>query len=277
MTVAVGFFDGVHLGHQAILRGADVALTFKNHPLSVLAPERAPRLIMSWEERAKAIQALGVRVTAIDFNADLAGYSPERFLEYLKEFSETHGWRPVEPLAIRCGANWRFGKGGAGDAAWLRSRGMAVTVAPYVSYAGEPISSTRIRRTLEEGRLEDAAAMLGRPFTVGGTVRSGKGVGRGLGYPTLNLDPDLRLNLPLGVYAVEVGSARGVANYGFAPTMGERAWKRPLLEVHFLSEPPPTEDAVRVAMLRYLRPERRFESLTALQEQIAADCEEARR
>lgn len=279
MTVAVGFFDGVHLGHRAILAGADVALTFENHPLAFLAPERAPRLIMSWAEKAQAIRDLGVHVTAIDFDADVAGWSPERFLERLRGYAT--GWSerlaiPAEPLRIRCGANWRFGKGGAGDAAFARAHGIETTVVPYAEHKGEPISSTRIRKALEAGELEDAAAMLGRPFVVRGTVFAGKGLGRGLGYPTLNLRLDLGLRLPLGVYAVAAGGVRGVANFGRAPTMGERAWSEPVLEVHFL-EPPPAEPPPCVTLRRYLRPERRFASLAELQAQIARDCEEARR
>ena len=279
MTVAIGFFDGVHLGHQAILAGADVALTFENHPLSFLAPERAPRLIMSWTEKAQAIMDLGVLVTAIDFDADVAGWSPERFLEMLKGYATC--WSeylkiPAEPLRIRCGANWRFGKGGAGDAALAQAHGIETTVVPYAEYKGGPISSTRIRKALEAGELEDAAAMLGRPFAVRGTVFAGKGLGRGLGYPTLNLRLDLNLHLPLGVYAVRAGGVRGVANFGLAPTMGERAWTEPVLEVHFL-EPPPAEPPSAVELRRYLRPERRFATLDELQAQIARDCAEARR
>lgn len=279
MTVAIGFFDGVHLGHQAILAGADVALTFENHPLSFLAPERAPRLIMSWTEKAQTIRDLGVHVTAIDFDADVAGWSPERFLEMLKGYATD--WSdelkiPAEPLRIRCGANWRFGKGGAGDAALAQAHGIETTVVPYAEHKGGPISSTRIRKALEAGELEDAAAMLGRPFAVRGTAFAGKGLGRGLGYPTLNLNLDLNLRLPRGVYAVTAGGVRGVANFGLAPTMGERAWTEPVLEVHFL-EPPPVEAPSAVELRRYLRPERRFATLDELQAQIARDCAEARR
>ena len=289
MTIAVGFFDGVHLGHQAILRGADLALTFENHPLSLLAPERAPRLIMSWEDRAKAILSLGIRVTALDFDADLAGYSPERFLAFLKDFAAAQGRQPSDPLSIRCGANWRFGKGGVGDAAWLQAHGMPVSVVPYAEYAGEPISSTRIRRALEAGEVVDANAMMGRPYAVRGAVVAGKGVGREMGYPTVNVSPHPSrgdascrgdgLQLPRGVYVVEMDGCRAVANYGLAPTMGDRAWKESVWELHFLGGSAPASAAhaaeVRFDVLRFLREERTFASVAELQAQIARDCQEA--
>lgn len=282
MTVAIGFFDGVHRGHRAILAGADVALTFESHPLDFLAPDRAPRLVMSWPEKAQALRDLGVFVTAIDFDAVVAGWTPERFLERLRDFAA--GWSgqlkiPAEPLRIRCGANWRFGKGGAGDAAFARAHGIETTVVPYAVHKGEPVSSTRIRQALEEGALEDAAAMLGRPFAVRGTVFAGKGLGRGLGYPTVNLRlggalaGPRALRLPRGVYAVEAGGVRGVANYGVAPTMGARAWTEPVMEVHFLSDPPSFGggEAV-VSLLAFVRPERAFGSVAELKDQIARDC-----
>ena len=137
MTVAVGFFDGVHLGHRAILSGADVALTFRNHPLSVVAPERAPRLLMDFDSRVAAIRACGVReVRAFDFTPEFARLLPAEFLAEAGISRETE---------VRCGSNWRFGRGGEGDAEWLRARGYRVTVVPSVSYRGEGVSSTRIR------------------------------------------------------------------------------------------------------------------------------------
>ena len=151
--LAVGFFDGVHLGHQEILRGASAALTFRNHPLTVLAPEKAPRLIMTPEERVAAIKSCGVgEVTVLDFTRTLAEMSAEEFANsFLKRSGDCFP-------ALRCGANWRFGKGGLGDAAFLRSRGYDVAVVPYAEYKGEPISSSRIRRCLENGAIEDANA-----------------------------------------------------------------------------------------------------------------------
>ena len=282
MTVAVGFFDGVHLGHQAILKGADCALTFENHPLEFLDPARAPRLIMSWEDRARAIMALGVRVTALDFDADLAGWPPERFLAFLADFATAQGRRASEPLAVRCGANWRFGRGGAGDAAWLRRQGVDVTVVPYAHYRGEPVSSTRVRRALAAGEVADAAAMLGRPYVVRGRTLAGKGLGRTLGFPTVNLvpdgDPARFVAPPLGVYAVELDGVRGVANYGCAPTLGERAWPAPVWEIHLATPPAdPVPAALSFTVRRFIRPERKFASLAALEAQIAADAREAAR
>lgn len=272
MTLAVGFFDGVHRGHRSILEGADAALTFRRHPLSVLAPERAPRLLMDFDSRVAAIRACGVgEVRAFDFTPEFACLSPDEFLSVAGIDSST---------CVRCGANWRFGRGGKGDAEYLRERGIAVAVVPYVDYKGECVSSTRIRAALERGEVEDANAMLGYRFPIRGEVFAGKGEGTRLGRPTLNLSPvSLNVRLPLGAYAVEVGVARAVANYGLAPTFGERAWESPVLEVHFLDRVPELQDGpiAEVRLLRFLRSERKFGSLDELRAQIDLDCEEASR
>ncbi len=277
MTVAVGFFDGVHLGHRAILSGADVALTFRNHPLSVVAPERAPRLLMDFDARVAAIRACGAdEVRAFDFTPEFARLEPDEFLRIA-------GIAPG--TTVRCGANWRFGRGGAGDAEYLRARGIDVVVAPYVFHGGERVSSTRIRAALERGEIEDANAMLGRPFSASGVPFSGKGEGSRLGCPTLNLRLDsLEIRLPRGAYAAEIGESRAVVNWGVAPTFGERAWEKPVLEAHFLGLPPDgvgksrggnADSGITVEFLRFLRPERKFDSFEALKAQIACDCEEA--
>ena len=272
-SLAVGFFDGVHLGHQAILKGADAALTFSNHPLSVLAPEKAPRLIMSPEERVAAIKACGVKdVTVLEFTRKLAEMSAEEFLT-------RHLASSVSCLSssVRCGENWRFGKGGEGNAAFLRERGFTVEVMPYAEYKGERISSSRIRRCLENGEIEDANAMLGRRFQVSGSRFQGKGIGGRIGYPTMNLKLEtLNLKLPLGVYEVEVEGRKAVANYGLAPTMGDKAWSSPALEIHILhSTPAPstyTSNSTEVEFVRFIRPEKKFDSIEDLKRQIAADC-----
>ena len=280
--LAVGFFDGVHLGHQAILKGADAALTFRNHPLTVLAPERAPRLIMSCEERVAAIKACGVGdVTVLEFTRELAEMPAEEFVGFLNKR------RGRRFSLVRCGENWRFGKGGAGDAEFLRRMGFVVDVVPYAEFKGEPISSSRIRRCLENGEIEDANAMLGRSFEVRGLRFEGKGLGRELGYPTMNLrilerescecGESSRIALGRGVYEVELRGAKGIANYGTAPTMGDKAWGRPVMEIHLLGEGVgdvrlKTEDVVSVSIVRYIRPERKFETIDDLRRQIAADC-----
>ena len=281
-SLAVGFFDGVHLGHQAILRGADGALTFRNHPLTVLAPERAPRLIMSCEERVAVIRACGVRdVTVVEFTRELAEMPAEEFVDSFLTRQE------CRVPSVRCGANWRFGKGGAGDAEFLRERGFEVEVVPYAEYKGEAISSSRIRAALERGEIEDANAMLGREFQVSGVRFQGKGLGTKIGFPTVNLriseresceyGESPRIVLRRGVYEVEVGGLRGIANYGIAPTMGDKAWEEPVLEIHFPDAGVEdlrleTGDRAVVSLIRFIRPERRFDSVADLQRQIAADC-----
>ena len=279
-SLAVGFFDGVHLGHQAILKGANAALTFRNHPLTVLAPERAPRLIMTPEERVAAIKACGVgEVTVLDFTPELAAMSPDEFFtRHLMSFVSRL------PSSVRCGANWRFGAGGMGDAAFLRARGIEVEVVSYAEFKGERISSSRIRRCLENGEIEDANAMLGRRFQVSGFRFQGKGLGARIGYPTVNLEISereshesgefSRIVLRRGVYEVEVEGVKGIANYGLAPTMGDKAWTRPILEIHFLGDSFDSFNLcseLPVSFLRFIRPEKKFETIDDLKRQIAAD------
>lgn len=277
MTLAVGFFDGVHLGHRRILARADAALTFRIHPAAVFAPNRAPALLMTPPTRLAAVRAaLGgpdaaaAHVRALDFTAELAAQPPAAFAAWLRAAYPSLG-------AVLCGANWTFGAGGAGDAAFLRARGFRVEVVPFAVYGDAPVSSTRIRAAVAAGDLGLAAAMLGRPWALEGEVFDGKGVGRALGCPTLNVRPAAGLvRPPRGVYAVETAWGRGVANYGLAPTMGARAWAEPVLEVHLLDVPaaalPPLRGrTVAVALLRFLRPERRFASVADLQAEIARD------
>lgn len=270
--LAVGFFDGVHLGHRAILKNARFALTFGRHPFSVLAPERSPRLLMTLEERVEAIKAAGPsEVAVLDFDSGLARMPPVRFVEdvILSRFGEVH---------VYCGDNWRFGANGKGDVALLRSMGLEATVVPYAEYKGMPVSSTRIRSALEAGEIEDANAMLGRGFTVVGTAFKGKGRGARLGFPTVNLRlSELDIRLPLGVYEVAAAGMSAVANYGFAPTMGESRWRSPVLELHFLGSPAdiPSEGRIEVAFVRFIRPERVFASVDDLKAQLARDVARA--
>lgn len=273
MNLAVGFFDGVHLGHRRILERADAALTFREHPLSVLAPDKAPALLMTLEERMAAIASALCKplrqVKALPFTRELAAEKPEAFAAGLRR-----DYPDIE--TVFCGPNWRFGAGGAGDADLLRAHGFSVEEVPFEELGGEPVSSTRIRTALSAGDIALANAMLGRQFSVCGEVVSGKGEGRNMGFPTINLQPDnkdlVRL-LPFGVYVADTVFGRGVANWGQAPTMGEQAWPEPVFEVHVIkpSRTLTPLDRLQVALVRYLRTERRFASVEALRGQIAAD------
>ena len=274
MNLAVGFFDGVHLGHRRILAQADAALTFLNHPATVFAPDRVPPLLMTTTERLAAIgAALAKRmpvaepVRALPFTSELAALPPDAFTARLR-----HDYPDLD--TVFCGPNWTYGANGAGTAETLRAAGFRVETVPFVVLDGAPVSSTRIRAALAAGRLDEANALLGRPYAVVGTTFPGKGIGRTLGRPTINLRlPKELVQLPLGVYAVETPLGRGVANYGQAPTLGARAWPEPVLEVHLLDAPSAftVPETLSVSFTRFIRRERTFASLAELQAQIARD------
>ncbi len=299
MNLAVGFFDGVHLGHRRILARADAALTFQNHPATIFASERAPALLMTSVTRLRrvaealrpptgsctlgscglgrcglgscglpeAASPIDQPVRALSFTPELAAQSPEDFADWLRAT-----YPDLE--TVFCGANWTFGAGGRGTPDFLRARGFQVEVVPYVELDGQPLSSTRVRTAIAAGDLTAAAEMLGRPWALEGTLVAGKGLGRELGYPTLNVRPAANLvRPPCGVYAVETPYGRGIANYGHAPTMGDQAWSTPILEVHVFTQNLDASigSAMTVEMLRFIRPERRFNSLDELKVQIARD------
>ncbi len=268
MKLAIGFFDGVHLGHRAILAGADAALTFSNHPISVLAPERAPKLIMSQTARLAELKKAVPTVHVLAFDAALASVSSLSFLRRLM-----HRFPDLE--TVRCGDNWRFGAGGAGDARFLREHGLRVDVVPYATWRGFRVSSTRIRTALADGDVAAATAMLGRPYALEGTVRAGKGLGRDLGFPTVNVVPDAEPPLRFGVYAVDTPLGRGLANWGLAPSAGDAAWMSPVLEVHLEDRPASVPERLGVTIRRFVRDERKFDTREALVAQIAADVQAA--
>lgn len=271
-SVAVGFFDGIHIGHQQLLSLADEALTFLNHPLTVLAPDRAPKLLMTTDRRVAGIRGRvrGHVVRALEFTADLAATEPEDFVRnvFLKSSAESVG-------RVICGCGWRFGKNGRGDARLLRSMGVEVLEVPAMELAGDRVSSTRIRNAIAEGDVELAMTMLGRPYSVSGVAVAGKGEGTRMGFPTINVMPDCDI-LATGVYAVEVNGRIGVANYGCAPTFGKSAWKRSMLEVHVLDlhdhEFEFVDGDTEICFLRRVRSERKFETVDDLRRQIAEDC-----
>ncbi len=265
MTLAVGFFDGVHLGHRAILAGAEIALTFRTHPLETLYPEKAPKLLFSLEDRLAAIRAQGVKdIILLDFTAELAALSPKNFVEdYLLSRGITR---------VRCGANWNFGAKGAGKPSDLGAYGIAASVIPYAQYEGDIVSSTRIRAAITRGEMAAAQAMLGTPWFVRGELFTGKGLGHKIGYATLNFKiPSFYVKPPNGVYAVRYAGALGIANWGVAPTMGDARWTEPVLEIHFIEGTPYSFGDDRIEILKYIRPECKFPTVTDLQRQIAAD------
>jgi riboflavin kinase/FMN adenylyltransferase len=289
LHVAIGMFDGVHLGHRAVIEsavqsarhgaGVSVVLTFAPHPSVLFNPDNPTRMILDLPSKLAKVGSLGIEAVVVQpFTRDFASISAEEFVPFIK--------RHLPRLAgIYVGENFRFGKGRRGDVAMLvaegRRHGIMVFSAPRVNLDGEPISSTRIRERIQKGDMKGAAALLGYVYTADGTVVHGKHLGRTIGFPTLNLgwSPDLR---PLyGVYAVRVSGAKSygwlpsVANYGLRPTVEQSV--EPRLEIHMLVACPyGAGDPVAVEWVRFLRPEKKFGGLDELRAQIARDVSEAR-
>lgn len=288
LHLAIGMFDGVHLGHHAVIEaavhsarrssGIAAVLTFWPHPSRLFRPDNAVRLIMTPALKNRQLARLGVdAVISQPFDAHYASIEAEDFLPRLKQALPSL-------TTIYVGENWRFGRGRRGDIGLLvaegKQHGIAVVSAPRINQNGEPISSTRIRRYLEEGAMEEANALLGYTYFAEGVVAPGKQLGRKLGFPTLNVvwEPDLRPRF--GVYAVRVSgdktaqSLPAVANYGLRPTVEDSVIPR--LEIHVLGSCPfDAGDEVSVEWLSFLRPERKFDGVESLRTQIAADREAA--
>lgn len=283
--LAIGMFDGVHLGHRAVIEaavqsarehgGVSAVLTFWPHPSRLFKPHEATRLIMPPAAKALALARLGVEVVIEqEFTREFAAIPAEEFLPYLQQ--------SLLGLATVCvGENWRFGRGRTGDARLLvreaRRLGVSIFSAPRVNFDGEPISSTWIRTLLSEGAIEQANRLLGYAYFAVGRIAAGKGLGRQIGFPTLNLEWAPELAPHHGVYAVRVNGPKGVvglpavANYGLRPTV-ENA-RVPRLEVHLLGDCPwKTGDELTVEWKHFLRPERKFERIEDLRAQIGRDC-----
>ena len=274
--VAVGEFDGVHLGHREVIRGADTVLTFEPHPRTVVAPDSAPKLLMSLETKADLIAGLGVQeLVVIPFDGSFAAQSPEEFIE--RELVERLG---AERVSV--GENFRFGHRARGDAKLLAAQDAFETrVARLVELDGEIISSTHIRGLVAAGEVAAAARYLGAPFQIRGAVAHGDKRGRTLGYPTANLVPDPRLVVPdHGVYACRafVGGEEHVAavNVGVRPTF--KTGRGLLVEAFLVDfEGDLYDEPLRLDFLERLRGERRFDSVDALVEQMGRDVVETRR
>jgi riboflavin kinase/FMN adenylyltransferase len=286
-TVALGNFDGVHLGHATVLRAAHAArpdaplavLTFEPHPREVFRPDDPPFRLTLSAERADALAALGCAILyELPFNQVFSLMMADTFMSEVLH-------QGLDARHLTTGVDFAFGHRRGGDAGFLAARaealGMGVTRVPPLTDAGGPLSSTRIRRALQDGYPERATVELGRPWAIRGDVAHGDKRGRTIGFPTANVALGRHLEPARGVYAVTIRLADGtmydgVANIGRRPTVSEGPESR--LEVNlfdFSGDIYGTE--ITVALIAYIRPEVRFSGLDALKAQIAADAEEARR
>jgi riboflavin kinase / FMN adenylyltransferase len=284
-VVTIGNFDGVHLGHQKILRGTidravatgsmSAVLTFFPHPARVLRPEHAPALLMTLPQRLRAFESIGIDATLVlPFDAELANVSAEDFVrKFLVD--------ALRARAVLVGGNFRFGHKQAGDIALLSELGrrtdFEVAEVPPVILDGAVVSSTAVRSAVRGGRLDEAARLLGRPFELAGEIKTGTGMGRKLVVPTLNLATDQECLPKNGVYATE--SVIGGKTYQSATNVGVRPTfdgHRLAIESHLLDfSEMITSGPMEVRFRRRLRDEQKFSSPEALREQVLRDIRTA--
>jgi riboflavin kinase/FMN adenylyltransferase len=288
LHLAIGAFDGVHLGHRAVLHSAREAaradgglvgvLTYDPHPSKVLRPESAVPLIFTRAQKDERLTEAGAQMVHHEpFDRAHASIAAADFPRWLQQTFP-------HLKSLHVGANFQYGRGRAGHGETLIAQGTAegldVRLVAAVRLGDETVSSSRIRQCLVTGELDLANAMLHRPYEAEGVIIGGRRIGRTLGFPTVNVAWEPELKPAYGVYAVEVifqGEALpAVANYGQRPTV-ESGPVTPLLEAHVLrGAAPTTGDAVRVRWIRRLRAEQKFADLPALQAQIARDSAQAR-
>ena len=269
--VAVGEFDGVHLGHREVITGSDTVLTFEPHPLQVTAPERAPRLITPLAVKADLLAGLGVaELVVIPFDAAFAAQAPQAFVDEVL----------VDALGaseVSVGENFRFGRDATGSTDLLAADArFATRVVRLVEFEGEIVSSSHIRALVAAGEVDRAARFLGAPFSMRGEVVHGDQRGRELGYPTANLIPEATLLRPgHGVYAALADGAPAAVSIGVRPTFGMGLAE--LVETYVIDAQLDLYGAeLRLDFLARLRGERRFDSAQELIEQMALDVSEAR-
>jgi riboflavin kinase/FMN adenylyltransferase len=286
-VLALGNFDGLHRGHLQIIErvrrgaaehgGTPMAMTFDPHPPRVVRPDKAPPLLMTKPQRLDALHRAGIGcVAVVRFTRQLSEWDPETFVQTVLV-----DWLRVAEVWV--GANFLFGHDRTGTFSVLRglgqSYGFRADKIDPVRYKDFVVSSTRIRRLVAEGRMDEAAALLGRAYFVDGTIVEGRRRGRELGFPTANLETVNELVPPNGVYATIMtvdGVVRGgVTNIGLRPTFGETT---PTIETHVLDYSGDLYGrTVRLAFVQRLRDERRFEDVDALRAQIDADKRRAER
>jgi len=290
LQLAAGFFDGVHRGHQRVIReavqragaagGAAWVLTLDPHPLRIIQPAAAPPLLTPLPQKLELLARLGAAGSLVlDFTRALADEEPEAFLRRLRAALPT-------PAGLVVGANWTFGQAARGNTHTLRRLApkldLGLTVVEPVFWTSAPISSTRVRQQVLRGHLEEAACMLGRYYSLRGRVCAGRGYGRQLGFPTANLQPVDKVLPPPGVYAA-YALIDGVRYLGaaFRPDPALPATPPPpadLVEVHFLDARLRLYDReLEVFLISRLRDARRFDDPAALSAQINRDVADVRR
>jgi riboflavin kinase / FMN adenylyltransferase len=268
--VAVGEFDGVHLGHREVIRGSDAVLTFEPHPLQVIRPEAAPKLLTSLDRKVELLEGLGVEeLVLIEFDRAFAQRSAQEFVDGVLRGT-------LQATRVSVGENFRFGHKAAGDPALLAEQnGFETRVTPLVEIDQEIVSSTLIRHLIQLGDVERANGLLGDPFQLRGTVVEGDRRGRTLGYPTANLVPDEALVYPgHGVYAAYANGKPAAVSVGVRPTFG--TGRGVLVEaflIDFQGDLYGTE--LRLDFIRRLRGERAFPTVDALVEQMGKDVAQA--
>ncbi len=285
-VAALGNFDGVHRGHQKILErvcrqaadrgGTPVVVTFDPHPPKVVRPDKAPPLLMTTEQKLEAFARAGIGgVALVEFTADMARWEPEAFVDTVLV-----DWLKVSEVWV--GANFLFGRDRMGTYTLLKAlgqdRGFRAEKIEPVRFKDFVVSSTRVRHLVGEGRVDEAGALLGRPYALDGTVVHGDGRGRQLGFPTANLETANELLPAYGIYAtvaiIDGVFHPAVTSVGVRPTIGDG---RVMVETFLLDH---HEDLygrrMRVAFVRWLRAEARFDSLEALVAQMHEDCRQAR-
>lgn len=287
ICLAVGFFDGLHLGHQRVLQAAITrareiggeawALTFDPHPVKVLNPDSAPQLLTDTPHKLDLLKQFGMDgCLLIPFTRRFASTSAEGFLSLIEG-----GIPTLHTLFM--GYDWRFGHRGRGDldmlTDWATRKGLSIVQIPAVIRDKQPVSSTRIRQAITVGDLPGAARLLGRPFSLLGTVVPGNKIGRQLGFPTANLDPHTEARPPTGIYAVHALVGRsaypGIVSFGYHPTVGRASF--PVLELHLIDTKMNLyRRQIEVFFLRRLRDEKHFADRNTLIRQIERDIQKTR-
>ncbi len=288
LFLAIGVFDGVHRGHQAVIstsadhaqaaNGTPVVVTFDPHPEKILRPESAPHLLSATQHKIALIRALGVgHLLIINFDKQFAATEPEDFVEQLVAHS-----KPLREICV--GHEWSFGKNRRGNLELLKKLGskfnFGVVGVPPIKANDEVVSSTAIRQAIERGDFARAAAMLGREYTILGTVTHGDNLGKKIGFPTANLSAHSEQFPPNGVYAAEAliqdELHRGVVNLGVRPTVASGKSER-VLEIYLFDF---NRDIygkdVEVRFVKFLRPEQKFANIETLAAQIRRDVDQAR-